>query len=79
MKLLLENWRKYINENTTVEDYNFIITQKPNLFTIEAVNYDFEPVISKSGGNKSFYQLKKEREKKIMKFLLPIPQNIQKV
>ena len=62
MKLILENWRKYINENTTAEDYNFIITKKPKIFKIEVVGNDYQPVISKSGGNSSFITIEKRTD-----------------
>jgi len=59
MKLLLENWRQYLNEAFTVENYYFIITPKQNSFRIEAMSEEMHPVISKAGDKDSFLSIEK--------------------
>jgi hypothetical protein len=65
MKLIIENWRKYVNEMTTVEDYHFVVTSSPDVHKVEVVKKEGEnlvPVISKIDGKESYIQIAKRTD-----------------
>ena len=65
MKLLLENWRQYLNEDIKIkgpEDFFYEIIKSPKKITINVLDMDKNPVDSKKKDTKSFISMEKRTD-----------------